>query len=115
MSVSALSAVSDSEGADTKLDCEERVDLTIILDIHCAIKHLHLYTVQFKTLGTACCVHMLCTLALCSLVVPRPFPVSNVARKKQEGLGSQITCASGYIGELNRHGRRAWPLTAKRA
>ena len=52
-------------------------------------------------------------LSLFSLV-PRPLPVSNVARKKQEGTRSEITGASGYVGELNRRGRRAWPVTAKR-
>ena len=30
----------------------------------------------------------------CSSLVPRPLPVSNVARKKREGLVREVTCTS---------------------
>ena len=34
-------------------------------------------------------------------LVPRPLPVSNVARKKREGLGREITCATWQVREKN--------------
>ena len=48
-------------------------------------------------------------------LIPRPLPVSNVARKKRESLGCEITCAALGAGQENESGQGYEKWTAKRS
>ena len=55
------------------------------------------------------------TLYIVFSLVPRPLPVSNVACKKQEYLGREITCAALGTGQANERGQGYEKWTTKRS